>query len=259
MLISWVAAAVASAAATKAAVDYYEANQQKKKAREMEKNLVRPKFEIPESDKRALESAEAQANMRRLPNQSAIEGRIDQTTANKIAMIERMGIGGTQGINAASRAYGQQMDAENELGIAAGNMYLRNQDVYRDELRNMGDLEMQEWAWNHRLPYEQQVAAIMALKEAGIRNERAARDDFYGSASAFGGSAAGRSYGGGNNGNAKTAPAATNSGNSLYVTDPNQRINSNTSIYTDPNYGRETLPGNQRQNIWGSWDTGGIR
>src|SRR6478609_5476279 len=107
---------------------------QEEKANELAKGLVRPDFEIPQAEKEALASAKAQAGRTRLPGQDAIEGRLDSTTANTIAMIERMGIGGPTSINAASSAYGNQLEKENELGIASGNMALKNQDIYRDQL-----------------------------------------------------------------------------------------------------------------------------
>lgn len=168
-------------------------SEQQKRADELARNLVRPEFEIPESAKRALSSAEAQAQMTRLPGQSAIEGRLDQTTANKIAMIERMSMGGPTAINAAGSAYGQQMDAENALGIEAANMRLRNQEILRNQLDKMGSWENQKWQYDKALPFEQKTAAIEALREGALRNKNAAWKDIFGSAAnialmgAFGG------------------------------------------------------------------------
>lgn len=158
---------------------------QDERADELASGLVRPRMDVPESQKRALMSAEEQAKMTRLPGQSGIEGRLDQTTANKIAMIERLGTGGPTSINAASRAYGQQMDAENELGIKAADMYLRNQDVLRNELGQTAGYEQQAWNWNERMPFEQKQTAIEALREGSIRNKNAAFKDLVGGLSSF--------------------------------------------------------------------------
>lgn len=163
-------------------------NSQEERANELSSKLVRPTMGIPESQTRALTSAEEQAKMTRVPGQSAIEGRLDQTTANKIAMLERLGGGGPTTINAASRAYGDQLDAENKLGIEGANMYLRNQDVLRNELGQTAGYEQQAWNWNERMPYEQKATAIEALKEGGMRNKFAAWNNVFGGLSSlFGG------------------------------------------------------------------------
>jgi hypothetical protein len=119
--------------------------------------------------------------MTRLPGQSAIEGRLDQTTANKIAMIERMTTGGPSAINAAGSAYGQQMDAENQLGVQAANMRLNNQSILRDELGRMSQYENMKWAWDKKQPFEDTATAIEALREGGMRNKNAAFKDTLGS------------------------------------------------------------------------------
>jgi hypothetical protein len=180
------------------------------RADQLARNLVRPEFEIPESAKRALASAEAQSQMARLPGQDAIEGRLDQTTANKIAMIERMSMGGPTAINAAGSAYGQQMDAENQLGVEAANMRLRNQEILRNQLGQMSQWENQKWSWDKRLPFEQTAAAIEALREGSMRNKNAAWKDIFGSAANIslmagmggneeGGNWLSKIFGGGNN------------------------------------------------------------
>lgn len=150
--------------------DLWQANQQGKRADELQRNTVRPLFNIPESEKKSLLSAEEQARMTRLPGQSAIEGRLDQTTANQVNMVERMGTGGATSINAASRAYGMQQDKENELGIAAANMRLNNQQILRDELDENAQWQNKAWEWDTANPYMQKMAAIAALREAQLRN-----------------------------------------------------------------------------------------
>lgn len=257
--MSWSAAATASVGTTKSILDYYDAKKQEKKAKKLESELSRPDYLIPPSEKAALESAKAQASMRRLPNQSAIEGRLDQTTASKIAMLERLGGGGATTINAAARAYGDQMDAENELGVAAGNMYLRNQDIYRNELHNMGDYEMKQWDWDTRMPYEQKAAAVMALKEAAARNKRAARDNFFGTQSQFFQSNPFGKVGNMGGGGQSTPPPTANPYQTGIVTDPYQQTAPPVTWESDPNAGQQVLPGNQRQSMWDSWDYGGIK
>jgi hypothetical protein len=160
-------------------------SEQERRAEELSKGFVRPTYDTPESQKRALTSAEEQAKMTRLPSQSAIEGRLDQTTANTLAMLERLGTGGPTTINAASRAFGNQMEAENKLGIEAGNMYLRNQDVLRNELGKTAQYEDKAWNWNQMTPYVQKANTIEALKEGSMRNKNAAWNNIFGGAATF--------------------------------------------------------------------------
>ena len=155
---------------------------QNKQADQLRSELQRPEFEIPESANRALQSAETQAGMTRLPGQSAIEGRLDQATANQIDMVERIGIGGPTSINAASQAYGMQMGKENELGIAAASNWNQNQAGLRDQLGRMSEWEFKKWNWDKRLPYENKADAIRALTEGAMRNVDTAAKDLFGGA-----------------------------------------------------------------------------
>lgn len=157
--------------------------EQRNLAKKLQGELNRPEFEIPEAADKALRSAETQAGMTRLPGQSGIEGRLDQTTANQIDMIERMGPGGPTSLNAASMAYGNQQSKENELGIAAAENWNRNQEGLRRELAQMSEWEYKKWAWDKKMPYENKADAIRALTEGSMRNfDNAAKDVFGGAA-----------------------------------------------------------------------------
>lgn len=231
---------------------------QEARADELAANNRRPTFAVPESQNRALASAEYQAGMTRLPGQSGIEGRLDQTTANKVAMLERLSPGGATTINSASRAYGQQMDAENDLGERASNMWLRNQDVLGNELDDQADYEMKAWDWNERQPYQDRSAAIEALREGGMRNKNAAWKNVFGAGSAFFGNLMG--------GNADMSWLDTlmnnnpvGGGGQPITTDPNQMPRGPVSGGSNPMIGQQTLPGNQRMPMWNSFDYGGIR
>lgn len=164
------------------AYDWWQSKQQEDLANELGQNNVRPVQQVPESQKRALQSAENQSEMSRLPGQIAIEGRLDQATANQVAMIERNGPGGPTSINAASAAYGNQQQKENELGIAASNMQLNNQKILRDELGQNAEWEQKAWDWNTGQPYLDKQLAIAALKGASLTNQNTAVKTLIGSA-----------------------------------------------------------------------------
>jgi hypothetical protein len=130
----------------------------------------RPNFNIPQSAQNALASAERQAAERRMPGQSAIEGRLDSTTANTLQTIERTMDSPVSGINAASRAYGNQLDKETDLGVKSAEFALRNQDILRSQQGIMSEWENKKEEWDTRLPYMQKAAQLSALKEAGLTN-----------------------------------------------------------------------------------------
>lgn len=156
--------------------------QQNRKADKLASELQRPEFDIPESQKQALQSAENQAGMTRLPGQSTIEGRLDQITANQLNSIERLGPGGPTSINAAGQAYGQQMQKENELGVAAAENWNQNQHALRNQLDRMSEWEFKKWAWDKQLPYQNKAEAIAALREGSMRNIDNAFKDIFGGA-----------------------------------------------------------------------------
>lgn len=161
---------------------WFTGNTQENRAGELESTLgSRPKMSLAKGYQDALESAKEQANLTRLPGQDAIEGRLDQTTASQVTMLERMGLGGSTMINGASRAYGNQQEKENELGVSAAKMKLDNQKLLREQENIVGNQENEIWKTNELDPYLQKSNAIMALKEGGLRNKNSALMNLFGS------------------------------------------------------------------------------
>jgi hypothetical protein len=155
---------------------------QNKQAKELESGLSRPGFEIPQGAQDALSSAENQAQMTRLPGASAMEGQIEQSTANSIDAIERLGPGGATSINAAGMAYGNEQNKKTQLGIAGSEMWLRNQDILRNEQNRMGEWQNRAWEWDKAQPYIAKTDAIRSLKEGSMRNYDNAFKDLFGGA-----------------------------------------------------------------------------
>jgi hypothetical protein len=176
-------AIAAGASALSTLPNWYQSWKQSERADELAKGLKRPDFEIPQSELESLQSANAQAGMTRLPGQSAIEGRLDQNTSNLVSDIERMGTGGPNDINTASRAYGMQQEGENKLGVDASNMFLRNQDILRSELDENAEWQNKKWDWDKKQPYENTANAIGALRESSARNFDTAWKDLTGGVS----------------------------------------------------------------------------
>jgi hypothetical protein len=163
--------------------NWYQSWKQSERADELAKGLKRPDFEIPKSELESLASAQAQAGMTRLPGQSGIEGQLESTAANEVANVERMGTGGANDINAASRVYSGLQGKQNELGIKASDMWLRNQDVLRSQLDQNAEWQQKKWEWDKQQPYENTAKAISALREGSARNFDTGWKDLFGGAS----------------------------------------------------------------------------
>lgn len=163
--------------------NWYQSWKQSERADELAKGLKRPDFEIPQSELESLASAQAQAGMTRLPGQSGIEGQLESTAANEVANVERMGTGGVNDINAASRVYSNLQGKQNELGVKASDMWLRNQDVLRSQLDQNAEWQQKKWEWDKQQPYENTAKAISALREGSARNFDTGWKDLFGGAS----------------------------------------------------------------------------
>lgn len=149
------------------------------------KKPERPTMGVPASHMAALKNAEMQAKMTRLPGQSSIEGRLDRVTGNALSTLERTGDSPTSIINSASRAYGNQLDKETELGIKAAEMQLNNQGILRNEQHNIGNWENKAWEFNEKDPYLSKMAEISALKGAGLTNMAGGMQDMLGTMANF--------------------------------------------------------------------------
>jgi len=126
----------------------------------------RPEMKVPGSVMTATKNIQDQASNVLLPGQSAIEGNIDQQTANILQNIERMG----GDVNMASRAYGQNLGSKTNLGIKAAENYNTNQGRLREQLNRVGEYERRNFDYNEAMPYQEKVRALSALKGAGLTN-----------------------------------------------------------------------------------------
>lgn len=153
------------------AYDWWQSGKQEDQINNLEQNNVRPNFDIPQGATDALNNAKGLASQIRLPGQSTIEGRLDQTTANRVSLAERAGLGGTDLINNASKAYGDQQNSENQLGVAAAQNYNENQKNLQAQQNNMANWQNMKWNWETGDPYQSKQRAIAALKGAQLHNQ----------------------------------------------------------------------------------------
>jgi len=160
MLLSQLAPAAINL--TKAGVQGYKANQLGK--------TPRPTYEIPQAIQEATNSARYQAGMTRLPGQNIMEDRLGRTTSNALGDLKEVSNSPSQlGANIA-KVYGNQMNAENTLGIQAGQNWQNNQGLLRSQLGQLGRYQDYQFDYNQNQPYQAKMAASSALREGAFRN-----------------------------------------------------------------------------------------
>lgn len=147
---------------TKAGIQGYKANQLGK--------TPRPTYEIPQAIQEATNSARYQAGMTQLPGQNLMEDRLGRNTSNALADLKEVSNSPSQlGANLA-KVYGSQMNAENDLVIKAGQNWMNNQSLLRNQLGALGNAQNYQFDYNQNQPYQNNMAARSALKEGSFRN-----------------------------------------------------------------------------------------
>lgn len=133
-------------------------------------NTKRPYYEIPKAIQEATNSAKYQAGMTQLPGQNIMEDRLGRTTSNALADLKNVSNNPSQlGANIA-KVYGNQMNAENNLGIKAAENWQNNQGLLRNQLGQLGRYQDYQFDYNQNQPYQNNMAARSALKEGAFRN-----------------------------------------------------------------------------------------
>lgn len=140
-------------------------------------NQNRPYYEIPKAITEATNNAKYQAGMTMLPGQNLLEDRLGRNTSNAIADIKNVSTNPSQlGANIA-KVYGNQMNAENNLGVQAAQNWSSNQGLLRNQLNALGNYQNQQFEYNQNQPYQAAMAAKSALKEGAFRNLTSAGKD----------------------------------------------------------------------------------
>ena len=130
----------------------------------------RPTYEIPQAVQEATNNAKYVAGMTQLPGQNIMEDRLGRNTSNALADLKEVSNSPSQlGANLA-KVYGNQMNAENNLGIQAGQNWMNNQGLLRNQLTQLGQAQNYQFDYNKNQPYQNNMAARSALKEGSFRN-----------------------------------------------------------------------------------------
>jgi hypothetical protein len=72
-----------------AAMQFFQGRKQKREGDAMAKNIVDPKFDIPDSAEAALANAERNASSRYMPGQTNLQTQLNQGTANTTSDVLR--------------------------------------------------------------------------------------------------------------------------------------------------------------------------
>ena len=140
------------------------------KGRRMERETVRPEYEIPTEVFEALRSVQGQMGQYELPGQDLIEQNLGESTAGAIRSAREFSASPAAATQAAIQAYSSEMREKRNLGISAATRQDRLKDTYRQVLGLLSEYRDKAFDINEMQPYEASVAAASAMKGAGIQN-----------------------------------------------------------------------------------------
>ena len=148
-------------------IGYY----QRKKAAEMEKNLVRPELNVPDYLQGYMTEAERQSQVG-LP-EAQRQRYIDQINRNATYSIAG-NLDRNVGLQGVSAANAQLNDANANLLTMDAQARMQNQANFQNAQLNYGNFKndkfSREFAYNQDEPYRNKAAAIRALYGAGMQN-----------------------------------------------------------------------------------------
>jgi hypothetical protein len=139
----------------------------KKARRKAQSTFDQNKYEIPESARASLQSAQRQASEVGLAGQDVMEAQLGQSTAQGVSAAQDVGTSSSDVLGMLSQMYGNQQSQQQSIGIQAAQQYQQNQGVLQNSLSNMANLEDQKWKYNVLYPYQQQMGAAGQMADQG--------------------------------------------------------------------------------------------
>lgn len=159
--------------AVSAGMSLIKSGKQKRQAKELEKNNVRPSEDIPEGVKKAMQIAE-NASLQGIPDaqKAQIQQQIDRGAvgAMKVA-TDRKG-----GVDAAGAVQQGVNDAQLKLGADDAASRVANIHNLQSQSNMLGQWQDKVWDYNNRQKYEENAAAIRALNGASQENSNEGLD-----------------------------------------------------------------------------------
>lgn len=139
------------------------------------RNNVRPTYQIPESMREAMDTAERMSNrgLDEQTRQNYLQGLTDTRAAAFQGLSDRKaGIGSVAGVQQREIA-GQQ-----QLAAMDNEQRMKNIAALQDMRMRMASFEDQEFDMNQMQPYQDRAAAASAMQGAGLQNIFGAAESF---------------------------------------------------------------------------------
>ena len=171
--MTWVAAAVGSATVTLGAVEYYNANKQKKKAEALAKENAanRPTYNIPSSIEAYMTDAQRMA-AQGMPEEQR------QRYLQQIARTQAYGIAANSSRGGMIQGVAQSQMAAND---ANANLLTMDNQQRQQNIQNLQGARLnyagyqdKAFGYNQDMPYQQTAATIRALLGSATANENTA-------------------------------------------------------------------------------------
>ena len=115
--------------------------------------------------------------MTELPGQNLMEAKIGQNLSKGVSELERVSTNPADLASNVAKMYMSGNESINDIGLEAGQQYLRNQGLLTDALGSIAGYRDKAFEINEMQPYENNMAASAALREGSFRNASAAGQD----------------------------------------------------------------------------------
>lgn len=140
------------------------------KGKKQQRENERPLYEIPEEVLQSLNSARIGASSLEMAGQSNLEQAQDQILANTTDSITNTASSSPEALAALVKAGANRSDAQNQIGMAAAQDYMRRQQELRGELSRVAGYQDKAWELNELTPYQDKAASASALIGGGMEN-----------------------------------------------------------------------------------------
>jgi hypothetical protein len=144
---------------------------QGRESKRLSENLTDPVYNIPSSAEAALANAEAMARSRYMPGQTALQNRIEQSTANAMGDVMRFSRSPQDAMSAITAIGARNNDMELDLASRSAMDYQNRQRELRQQQGVMADYQDKKWTNDVLNKFLRDSAAASALKNASMRNK----------------------------------------------------------------------------------------
>lgn len=167
---------------------------QTKEANAIKQNLVRPDMPIAQGYQKQLGMAQNNLQSRYFSGQKNLENRLENDVAGGVGNM--IGRGGSAAgiLGGLTELEKKKMDQSLTIGNTALEDWNQRQGNLANAYGNMGQQEMNKWAWDKQAKFQADALAAAGLTGAGIQNKSGALQGLTQAAVQFLGSPAGQNF-----------------------------------------------------------------